>query len=229
MKIHIRNIILRFIGLICLLSVAGCFPVSGTVTGSQTVTPRQITFSGPITVRISSGGMFPGTNIKYLGKTSDDRANVAIGELAAPKKSGDSLNWSGAPLPFSLVNLQTRVVSYDDSNLNLVGKVDIIIQTPQPSLGQGESDSIMEFTLPATYNLTRGAMVPGTTLAYVGKSAEGAQFVGIEGYPFRQTLDSVVWTGHLRERIFLKADLRVAFYGDTSADLVGTMVIRFEK
>lgn len=215
-----------FVGLISLLA---CFPVTGGVTGSQTTSARQITFSGPITVRILSGDSFPGTNIKYMGKTNDDRANVTIGGLAAPKKSGDSLNWSGAPLPFSLVNLQTRVVSFDDSSLVLVGKVDIIVQTPQPTPGQGESDYIMEFTLPATFNLGRSQTVQGTTLAYVGKKTEGAQFSGIDGYPYRQSLDSIIWTGHLREKIFVKADLRVAFYNDTSANLVGTMVIRFEQ
>ncbi len=214
---------------ILLAILPACFPSIGGISGG-TATPRQIKFTGPVTTRIISGESLPGTNIQYLGRTPDDRANVIIGGLAAPKKGGDSLNWSGSPVPFTLVNLRTRVLTYDDGALNLVGTVDVIIQDPKPQPAQSPSSSyVMEFTLPAHHNLVRNQSVPGTTLAYVGKKTEGAQFSGIEGYPYRQQLDSVLWSGFLRDKVFIKADLRVTFYNDTNADLLGTMMIRFEQ
>lgn len=209
----------------------GCslFPTGGTISGPNTPgASRQVVFDGPVTFRISAGEGLPGTNIAYVGKLADGRANVTIAGQTAPKKAGDSLNWSGAPVPFSLVALESRVVSFDDGGINLIGTVNVTIQNPNPQAALSTRTYIAEFSIPITYNLNRNQTVQGTTLQFIAKTPQGAQFAGLEGYPYRQQFDSVVWDGYVRERIYMHLDTRMLSFSDTSATLGGTLAIRFE-
>jgi hypothetical protein len=47
----------------------------------------------------------------------------------------------------------------------------------------------------AGHTVRTGETIPGTTLTFLGRTDEGAQFGGIDGYPFRKLGDSVVWRG----------------------------------
>ncbi|MGE5140779.1 MAG: hypothetical protein ACM3JD_15035, partial [Rudaea sp.] len=58
---------------------------------------------------------------------------------------------------------------------------------------------------------------------------QGAWFSSIGEYPYRQQFDSVVWSGHIRDKLALKTDLRIVAISQENVSLFGTAQIRFEK
>ncbi|HEX7587804.1 MAG TPA: hypothetical protein VF478_05765, partial [Anaerolineae bacterium] len=64
---------------------------------------------------------------------------------------------------------------------------------------------------------------------YVGTTTDGAQFLGVEGYPYRKPLDSLQYVGRVSPKVFLKLDLRVTSFSDSSVLLVGTANIKIES
>jgi hypothetical protein len=62
----------------------------------------------------------------------------------------------------------------------------------------------------------------GLGIGYGGKTEQGAQLTGIDGYAYRQVGDSVDWEGQVRANVWLRANLRVTEITETRLKLAGT-------
>ncbi len=213
------------------LLLAGCAGdlLPGGGGSVPTTTPNQIVYDGALSISIKNGQILAGTNIGYQGKSTDGRALLLIGGEQAPKSTADSVNFVGSPVPGTQLKLNTRVGTFDNSGVNLVGTVHILVLDPQLQSGDLGPDAITAFGIPVQYSVNKGDRVPGTTVQFLGQTPDGAQFSGAGQYPYRQQFDSVVWTGHLRDKVGVRLDLRLLNSSDDSATLVGTAQVRFEK
>ncbi len=214
------------ITLAALLWLIGCDNLPGI---SHPTPARQITYDGAVTLKIPIGATLPGTNITYEGKAPDGRAIMRINGLQALKSTADSVNWTGALVLFSLVDLNLRVITYYNSGMNLAGTIHLVVQDPTPTPADPATNLIADFTIPVTYIISRNQTIPGTVVSYVGARTEGAEFANLDQYPYRQRFDSVVWQGRLRNHISLRLETRVLDFNDDRAILGGTARIMFEK
>lgn len=217
---------------IFLFLLAGCvgIPVIPGVPGIPSVpTPaRQIDYDGAVTLSIKAGETLPGTNIAYRGRAPDGRAIMSINGLQALKSTADSVNWSGALVLFSLVELNLRVILYDDQGITLAGTVHIVVQEPNPTPADPAPNAMATYLFPVTFTVGRNDTIPGTVVSYIGANPNGAEFSNLDQFPFRQRFDSVVWQGRLRDRISARFDLRVLDFNAERVILGGTAKIIFE-
>lgn len=216
--------LLFLVFLFAFLAACGNIPFIG---GAPTPA-RQISFEGPVTLNVRAGETLLGTTIVYQGKSPDGRALMSINGLQTIKSTADSVKWTGALVLFSLIDLNLRVVSYDESNMTLAGTIRIVVQEPNPTSATPAPNPLANFVVPLTYTVTRNSNIPGTTVAYLGAKAQGAEFSNLDQIPFRERLDSVVWQGRLRERIAVRYDLRVLDFNDERVILGGTANVIFE-
>jgi hypothetical protein len=214
------------IGMTCMASACDALPFLPRTTSS---TVNGLTYDAPVTLTVKSGALLPGTTIAYGGKTTTGAAKVLITGLVAAKQTGDSVDWQGIPAPDVNVSLSTRVVTFDDQGINLFGTAHIEIGKVVLKPGDLPGSPLMEFSAPVSYSLAKDAFIPGTTVAFAGVGADGAQFLGIEGYPYRKSLDSLQYTGQLNPKAFLKLDLRLINYSDSGVVLGGTANIRISQ
>lgn len=211
-----------------LVTAVGCTNIPIVGVGGLPTPVRQITYDGAVSLTVRAGETLPGTAIAYQGKAPDGRAIMSINGLQALKATADSVKWTGALVLFSLVDLNLRVVTYDESNLTLVGTVHIVVQDPNPVPAVPSATPLATFTIPLTYTVSRNQTIPGTTVSYVGAKPDGAEFANLDQFPFRERFDSVVWQGRLRDRIAVRNDLRVLDFNDDRVILGGTANIIFE-
>lgn len=201
-------------------------PLPGGVTPNA---PADLKYEGAITLGVTTGSNVPGTTIIYQGKTADGRAILNIAGLQSLKSTADSLDWAGPIGAGAQANLGLRVVTFDDSNLALAGTIRLIIPGVNPQPGNPSSNLIAGYTIPTTYNVPRGTTIPGSVVQFVGSTPQGAQFTNLDQFPYRQRFDSVIWQGHLRDKIAVRLDLRLINFGDDSALLGGTARVMFEQ
>lgn len=199
------------------------------IIGGGAPTPsRQISYDGAVTLNVRAGETLAGTTIAYQGKAPDGRAIMSINGLQALKATADSVKWSGALVLFSLVDLNLRVVTYDETNMTLAGTIHIVVQEPNPTPAQPSPNPIANFIIPVTYTVNKNSILPGTTVGYIGSNTDGAEFSNLDQFPFRERFDSVVWQGRLRERIAVRYDLRVLDFNNDRVILGGTANVMFE-
>jgi hypothetical protein len=210
------------------LSLVALMACDVILPGTAPTPARQITYDGAVTLTAHAGETLPGTNIAYDGKAPDGRALVRINGLQGLKSTADSVNWSGALVLFSLVELNLRVITYNESSLTLAGTVHIVVQDPHPEASDLSPNPSASFTIPITYSVDRGNSIPGSLVTYVGAQTGGAEFTNLDQIPLRERFDSVVWQGHLRERIAVRHDLRVLDFNADRVILGGTTRIIFE-
>ncbi|MBM3187962.1 MAG: hypothetical protein FJZ90_04475 [Chloroflexi bacterium] len=175
--------------------------------------PERLTYHLPTTLTIAVGEAMPGTEIRYQ-RMSDRGAHVLIRGQEALKRKGDSLDWRGQPLPGVDVDLRLRVLWFDEQELRVAGTAKVVIQGAQPRLAVIATSSPLHYTGPVVYSLAPGATIPGSAIAFDGRTDEGAKLGGIEGYPYRQIGDSIFWEGTLREGVYVRLELRVLQYDD---------------
>ncbi|MDI7278222.1 MAG: hypothetical protein QME94_19770 [Anaerolineae bacterium] len=195
-----------------LSAVAGC--------GSGRVEPGALAFEGPQAYTLKPGDNLPGTDVRFVGR-SGDGAEFLIGEQRTVKQKADSLNWSGSPAEGVRLELRLRIVWYTESSLYAAGTARLVVSDVAAQAGQVPGAGALSYQMPAAFTLPLKSTVTGTGLSYEGKSAEGAMFAGIEGYPYRQTGDSLRWEGYLRPNVAVRQDLRLLQYDDRSARLGG--------
>lgn len=212
------------------LSLTGCDVVQSllgqTAPSSNSVT--MLIYDAPISLTIKTGTLLPGTTIAYNGKTASGAARVLLVGLEAPKKTGDTLDWQGSPVPNVQIKLTTRVLTFDDQSLTVAGTAHIELSniTIQPSGTQGQV--LIEFSAPVSYTLAKSQTIPGSNVSYLGMTAEGAQFGGVQGYAFRKQLDSLEYNGRVLPKVLLRLDLRVISFSNEGAVLGGTANIKLE-
>jgi len=198
--------------------------VSASCLPWQSETEGQIVYVGPTERGVSPGESVPGTTLVYVGPVGDE-AEMLIDGQTAVKKKGDSLNWDGHPLPGVTLNLKQRIVWFTDEALHAAGTARLAIDDPQPEAMPFPEDLPIVYKLPITYNVKQGETIPGTTISYVGSGDSGAEFGGIDGYPHRRMADSVTWEGKLREGVFVRVVLRVAFYDEGQLQVAGLATV----
>lgn len=196
---------------------------------STPLPPGMLVYDAPITLVVKTGTILPGTTIAYGGKMPTDQAKVIIAGQLAPKKVADTLDWQGSPVPNVFVKLNTRVLTFDDNSVTLGGTSHIELTNVNIQPGGTPGTAQLEFNAPVTFSLSKGQTIPGTKLSYVGASDAGAQFSGIEGYPYRKQLDSLQYMARVAPKVYLRFDLRVVNFSDASAIVGGTTNIRIEQ
>ena len=126
-----------------------------------------------------AGQTLPGTGIQYIGPVEDRGAELRIDGQVAYKKAADSVDWQGSPLPGVSLELNQRVLWYNEENLHLGGGVRIAVEAPNPQALSTPPSGSAEFTVPTTYEVKVGETVPGTQLTLKSIDPErGAEFTG---------------------------------------------------
>jgi hypothetical protein len=220
---------LPWIGIaVAVIAASGCNLIP-SVPGSATSAPNTLNYDAPVSLVVKLNSTLPGTPIKYAGKSASGSAQVLISNQLAPKQVGDTLDWQGVPVPNVNVKLNTRVASFDDQSITLVGtaRVDIADVAIKPS-GTPPTNAMMEFNAPVTYSISKNEFVPGSNIAYGGSTSDGAKFLGVDGYAYRKTLDSLQYFGRLNSKVSLKLDLRVLSFSDAGVVLGGTANIKID-
>lgn len=199
------------------------------VSSNTPVPVDTLAYTAPVSLSIKTGTLLPGTSISYSGKSASGSANVLLAGLLAPKQVGDTVDWEGVPVPNVKVRLNTRVATFDDQSITLVGTGHIEIANIKVQAGGTPGSAVLELNSPVTYSLKKDETIPGTLLTYAGSTPNGAQFLGLEGYPYRKQLDSLQYVGRLNPKVYLKFDLRVVSFTETGAVVGGTANIRIEQ
>ena len=195
------------------LLLAGC-----TLRPGKPVT--QLDYNLPTAMRIKLGQTITGTDIRY--ERFDERgAYLLIKGQQALKRKGDSVDWSGELRPGVTAKLTMRVAWFTEAELDLAGVAKITVKDIAPRQGSIATSSPLKYAGPVAYSVGKGANIPGSTLSYVGRSDEGAQLAGVEGYPYRKGGDSIVWEGTLRDGVYLRLDLRAVQYDDKGLRVAG--------
>jgi hypothetical protein len=210
--------------------VSGCAEIPIPLPfGPTPLPPNMLVYEAPVSLTIKTGALLSGTSIAYQGKTDSGQAKVLIAGLLAPKQVADTVDWQGTPVPNVDLKLTTRVVTFDEQAITLAGtaRIEISNITVQPGGTPGTPQ--MEFNAPVTFSLKKDELVPGTKIAYAGSAPEGAQFLGLDGYPYRKQFDSLQSNGRLNPKVYLRLDLRVVSFSDTGVVLGGTADIKIEQ
>lgn len=166
--------------------------------------------------------------MEYIGKTTDGGYEVNINGNRSVKRSGDSLIWSGIIAPGAHGQFNLRVSADLLGDLPVAGSAIITILNPEPfPLADIPNNTQgLSFTnILINYNVPTGNVIPGTTLTYNGVTQQGgvdvAQISSANtGTSYHAQGDSIVWTGKLRENVFIRYNLRTVSY-DAEDLLVG--------
>jgi hypothetical protein len=219
-----RITVLIFILLGTLATACGLIPGAATP-----LPPNVLVYDAPITLTIKKDSLLPGTTLAYNGKSETGAARLMIAGQLAPKQVADNVEWQGSPVPNIALKLATRVATFDDNAITLLGTAHVEIKDVKPQPGGVPGTTLIEFGPFVTYSLAKNEFVPGTNLAYVGSSDNGAQFIGVEGIPYRKTGDSIQYNGRLAPKIFLRLDLRLIRFTDADAQVGGQAKIIIEQ
>ena len=189
--------------------------------GCQGGPPGALVYNAPVSYHIAPGEDVPGTTIRYVGST-DKGAELLIGRQKAYKKTADSVDWQGSLTEEVALDLAARVVRFSEETLHLAGTARITVKNPDPRAASLPSEAPLEYhAIPVASFVERGNRLPGTLIEYLGPTDKGAELGGVEGYPYRKTLDSIVWAGRLKEDLFLKLNVRVVRYGEKGLTVTG--------
>ena len=223
--------------LLLLLATAACaVPGIGPAAPAATPTPLGDTLSFLIPVYkvdLSPGDSVPGTRLQYIGREGDTY-QVLIDGLPATKRIGDSFIWNGVLAPGVYANYNLRLTATVFGALPVAGPVELLILNPEPvetPLTEQALNAQPYFgNILVNYQVPPGRLIPGTSLTYVGLSAQGegqqasqlAELAGLTGYPYLALGDSLVWTGRLRDNVHVRNSLRVISMNEEGLRLAGT-------
>ena len=197
---------------LCLaLVVAGCANRQGD---------RTLTYKGAIEEGVGIGARIPGSDIQLVS-IGEDGARLLIDDQPAVKKMGDSLDWSGAPVPGVHVVVTQRVLWLGTDKMQTGGVVTLTVSDALPQPAVYPDKPSLEYHVATTYTVRRGQTIPGTLVSYVGKNDAGAELAGVSGYPYRKLGDSIGWSGRLRNNVFVDETLRVIAYTDDFLQVAG--------
>lgn len=182
---------------------------------------NRLPYAGPAEVGIPKGEYLPGTEIKYLGKTSDG-AELSIAGKRALKKIGDSVEWKADMLPRVSVDQTYRVILITEDVLHVAGTARVIVANAIPEAAEVDETAPVHFRFPVGYHVQKDTAIPGTPIIYLGKAEQGAQLGNVTDYSYRRVGDSIVWKGKLRDRLWIEVDLRTALISEDTLDVLGT-------
>lgn len=200
--------------LVLSLVVASCSFIPGRGGGSV------LKFDGATEQTIGLGESIPGSNIRFVGY-SDLGAEVLIDDQRAVKRQGDSLDWKATLAPGVDVSMPLRIILADESRLKTVGTIHVTISSANPQPAAVPPGAAYTYKVAMGHTVRKGDRIPGTTITFRGKSDEGAQLAGVDGYPYRRIGDSVTWTGRLNDHAYIETTMRVAAYTEEFLTLAG--------
>jgi len=210
---------------LCLLIIFALIMTAFIGCSQRSGSDDELVFSGLVELGTGPGEYLPGTDIEVVA-ISEDAAEMRIEGQTAHKKAGDSVDWHGPIDPGVDLDLALRVLWLSGEVVQTGGTAKLTIQDADPRPATVQSNSDIQYALPVTFTVRKGKQIPGTLIEYMGKDAEkGAEFAGIEGYPFRKVADSLAWEGLLRDNVWLKMDLRVILFTDTTLQVGGVATI----
>lgn len=220
----------RFVWLaLALCSAVGCSGLPIPLPFATPLPPNTLVYTAPTTLTIKAGATLPGTTLVYLGENENKQAQMVVSGYIAPKQVADTVDWQGSPVPNVNLKLTTRVALFDKNAITLVGTAHIEVANIVIQPGGTPGAAMLEFNAPVTWSLKKDELIPGTKIVYVGVTPEGAQFLGLEGYPYRKQLDSLQYLGRISPKVFLRLDLRVVSFSENNVVLGGTANIRIEQ
>ncbi len=235
MKHPHRSWLILMIGLALASLACGTsgLPFGGSPTAEPTITPPgdTLTLTVPLfTTNLEPGETIPGTQLTYVGATGD-AYNVRINNLPATKRVGDSFLWDGIIAPGVFATFNLRLTRQLFGGMPVAGPVELIVLSPQPqelATLPAEEPRLRFTDIVINYRVPVGHQVPGTTLVYEGLSpspggsTDQGQFSGGQGFPYFLAGDSLVWTGQLRDNVYLRYNLRALTVSEEDVRLVGT-------
>ncbi len=207
-------LVLAVLATTVLVLLATCMP-------GKDARAAPLAYSGPVEIGIAQGEFLPGTDIQYVGK-SEEGARVSIGGQQALKKPGDSLNWKGNLAEGVATDLSLRVVLITEDKLHVAGSAEVAIADPVPQPALPNELAPIHYKLPVAHRIKKGAAIPGTVFIYAGKTDQGAHLANIEGYPYREVGDSIVWKAQIKDGVWLELLLRTVLITDTTLNVAGT-------
>lgn len=173
---------------------------------------------------LEPGSAIPGTRIVYVQAVSDLH-EFTIDGLQAFRRPGDSLTWRGVVAPGVFGDYRLRLRSDFLGRLAAEGQVELAILNPAPvevPPTQTPAAAIYVDGITANYYVPQGARIPGTTLVFEGIQNGLAELSGTAGYPFLAADDSLLWSGQLRDNVYIRYDLRVSSLDEDGLALTGT-------
>ena len=189
---------------------------------------NAIVYAGPTERRIAIGERLPGTDIVLTAMT-DAGAEFQIGGLRALRALGDSLDFDGNWPGISGVtyNLRMRVYLVGKESVRAAGVHRLLVENIAPQ-EQAVTPQGTLLKIPYAASANRGERLKGNSLGYVGNAERGAEFSGLPAgdFPYRKVGDSLLWRGFLRPDIPIEYNIRVVFYNDASAQVVGIATLQ---
>jgi len=188
--------------------------------------PDKLTYKLPTVLTVPLGETIPGTDIRYE-EHDEDGAYLILAGKRALKRKGDSVTWEGEPVPGGKVNLDLRVVWFNEQSVHLAGTAQVVVTGVSPASEPPITTSPIKYSGAVAYSLAKGAYIPGTNLTYVGEDEQGAALGGLaeDEYPYRHAGDSVVWEGRLRDDVHIKLELRVIQYSERILRIGGLVTL----
>lgn len=226
MRLYFQHLAL-FIVLLTVTSLACVIPgLNPDPTPPPDPTPVGDTlfFSATYNTPLEPGMRIPGTRIVYV-QTVADLHEFSIDGLQAYRQVGDSLTWRGVVAPGVFGDYRLRLRGDFLGRLQAEGQVELAIFNPAPveiPPTETPQDAIHVGGIASSYYVPQGARIPGTTLIFEGLQNDLAELSGTAGYPFFALEDSLLWSGKLRENVYIRYTLRVSSLTEDGLGLTGT-------
>lgn len=197
------------------------FALALLATGACDGQSSELNYTAPFEVGVTAGNFLPGTELQYIGMV-DDRAEVYIKGQRALKQKGDSLSWKGQVGQGVSLDLESRVLWFDEATLHIGGTAKVAVKDASVRAATLPETAPLTFgNAPVAYTVKKGERIPGTLLTYKKKTDEGAELGGTDDYPYRKAGDSIVWAGAVKENVWLEIDVRVGVYTDQTLTVAG--------
>jgi hypothetical protein len=216
-----------FTALLAISSLACAIPgLNSDPTPPPNPTPEGDTlfFNATYSVPLEPGSMIPGTRIVFV-QAVDDLYEFTIDGLETYRQPGDSLNWRGVVAPGVFGDYRLRLRGDFLGRLQAEGPVELAVLNPAPveiPPTQTPAAAIHIEGITANYFVPQGARIPGTTLVFEGLQNDLAELSGTVGYPFFAADDSLLWSGKLRDNVYLRYNLRISSLDEEGLGLTGT-------
>jgi hypothetical protein len=201
--------------------------MAGACSGKSS--SAALTYKSPFTISVTAGNFLPGTDVQYRDLTEDGLAEVYIGGQRALKQKADSLSWAGEVREGVSLDLELRVLWFDEATLHMGGTAKVTITGASVQASEVPEETALMFdNAPVAYTVKKGEAIPGTLLTYKAKTDEGAELGGTDDYPYRKGGDSIVWAGAIKENVWLRIDVRVGVYTEDTLAVAGLASIWVE-
>ncbi len=198
-------------------------PVASMFPEPQT---DQLRLRGVNRDTIQPGKNLPGTDLVLVEIRESDAVFAKPGGETAVRRFGDSVKFDGpwANVSDTDYNVSGRIIRVNPGDVHVVSVYSITISDTAPARAPLAMTPGTPYTL--VLRARTGAPIRGTTLHYRGRTDSGdARVDGLDGDSWGQfsAMDSIRWSGLLREDLAVSYNMRILFYTDTDIYLGGTV------